>query len=113
MTSHPKDLSLDLADAIAELPKVCEHIHLPLQSGSDNILKLMNRVYSYDIYRDKVILLREKVPGISITSDIIAGFPGETEEDHIRTIDALKEMEFDGIFAFKFSHKTGYSSCQY
>jgi len=107
MTSHPKDLSLDLADAIAELPKVCEHIHLPLQSGSDNILKRMNRVYSYDIYRDKVILLREKVRGISITSDIISGFPGETEEDHIRTLDAMKEMEFDGIFAFKFSPRPG------
>ena len=107
VTSHPKDLSLDLADAIAELPKVCEHIHLPLQSGSDNVLKLMNRVYSYDIYRDKVILLREKVPGITITSDIIAGFPGETEKDHIRTVDALKEMEFDGIFAFKFSPRPG------
>ena len=107
VTSHPKDLSLDLANAIAELPKVCEHIHLPLQSGSDNVLKLMNRVYSYDIYRDKVILLREKVPGITITSDIIAGFPGETEKDHIRTVDALKEMEFDGIFAFKFSPRPG------
>jgi tRNA-2-methylthio-N6-dimethylallyladenosine synthase len=107
VTSHPKDLSLDLADAIAELPKVCEHIHLPLQSGSDKVLKLMNRIYSYDIYRNKVILLREKVPCISITSDIIAGFPGETEEDHIRTTDALKEMEFDGIFAFKFSHRPG------
>ena len=107
VTSHPKDLSLDLADAIAELTKVCEHIHLPLQSGSDNVLKLMNRVYSYDIYRDKVILLREKVPGITITSDIIAGFPGETEEDHIRTTDALKEIEFDGIFAFKFSPRPG------
>ncbi|MBM4145464.1 MAG: tRNA (N6-isopentenyl adenosine(37)-C2)-methylthiotransferase MiaB [Nitrospira sp.] len=105
VTSHPKDLSLDLADAIAELPKVCEHIHLPLQSGSDNVLKLMNRVYSYDIYRNKVVLLREKVPGITITSDIIAGFPGETEEDHIRTIEAMKEMEFDGIFAFKFSSR--------
>jgi len=107
VTSHPKDLSPELADAIAELSKVCENIHLPLQSGSDNILKLMNRVYSYDIYRDKVILLREKVPGISITSDIIAGFPGETEEDHIRTTDALKEMQFDGIFAFKFSTRPG------
>jgi tRNA-2-methylthio-N6-dimethylallyladenosine synthase len=107
VTSHPKDLSPDLADAIAELPNVCEHIHLPLQSGSDKVLKLMNRIYSYDIYKDKVMLLREKVPGISITSDIIAGFPGETEEDHIRTTDALKEIEFDGIFAFKFSPRPG------
>jgi len=103
VTSHPKDLSEDLMEVMSELPKVCEHIHLPLQSGSSKILKLMNRGYSYEDYLHKVLILRAKVSGISITSDIIAGFPGETGEDHMLTIKALKEIEFDGIFAFKFS----------
>jgi tRNA-2-methylthio-N6-dimethylallyladenosine synthase len=103
VTSHPRDLSDELIAAISELPKVCEHIHLPLQSGSSRIMRLMNRGYTYEEYMKKISVIREKVPGISITSDIIAGFPGETEDDHIQTIKALKEIEFDGIFAFKFS----------
>lgn len=107
VTSHPRDLSTGLIAAMSELPKICEHIHLPLQSGSSNILRLMNRGYSYKDYIRKISLLREKVPGISITSDIIVGFPGETEDDHMLTIKALKEIEFDGIFAFKFSPRPG------
>ncbi|MEW6161850.1 MAG: tRNA (N6-isopentenyl adenosine(37)-C2)-methylthiotransferase MiaB [Nitrospirota bacterium] len=107
VTSHPRDLSDELIATISELPEVCEHIHLPLQSGSDRILRLMNRGYTYEEYIRKVSRLREKVPGISITSDIIAGFPGETENDHLQTIEALKEIEFDGIFAFKFSPRPG------
>ena len=107
VTSHPKDLSETLIDAMAELHKVCEHIHLPLQSGSTDILRMMNRRYSFEEYMDKVIALRDKIPGISITSDIIAGFPGETDEDHELTLKALKEIEFDGIFAFKFSPRPG------
>ena len=107
VTSHPKDLSDELIDAISGLSKVCEHIHLPMQSGSNNILRFMNRGYIYKDYVQKVSRLREKVPYISITSDIIAGFPGETEEDHMLTIKALKELEFDGIFAFKFSTRPG------
>ncbi len=103
VTSHPKDLGDDLIGAIATLDKVCEHIHLPLQSGSDRILRLMNRRYTYDDYLRKVEKLRSAVPGIAITTDIIAGFPTESEEDHRATINALKEIEFDGIFAFKFS----------
>ncbi len=108
VTSHPRDLSDGLIHAVSGLSKVCEHIHLPMQSGSNNILRLMNRGYTYDDYISKISGLREKVPGISITSDIIAGFPGETEDDHLLTIKALKEIEFDGIFAFKFSprHRT-------
>jgi tRNA-2-methylthio-N6-dimethylallyladenosine synthase len=106
ITSHPKDLSDELIHVMAELPKVCEHIHFPLQSGSSKILSLMNRGYTYDDYIRKVLKLREKIPDISITSDIIAGFPGETEDDHMLTIKALKEIEFDGIFAFKFSPRT-------
>lgn len=107
VTSHPKDLSDELIDAISGLSKVCEHIHLPMQSGSSNILRFMNRGYIYKDYVQKVSRLREKVPYISITSDIIAGFPGETGEDHMFTIKALKEIEFDGIFAFKFSPRPG------
>jgi len=112
VTSHPKDLSHELVSAICELSKVCEHVHLPLQSGSNNILKFMNRGYTYNEYVKKVALLREKSPGISITSDIITGFPGETEGDHLLTIKALKEIEFDGIFAFKFSPRPGTTSAQ-
>jgi tRNA-2-methylthio-N6-dimethylallyladenosine synthase len=97
VTSHPKDLSPALIDAIKELPKICEHIHLPLQSGSSAILKIMNRRYSFEDYMEKVAALRTKIPDISITSDIIAGFPGETNEDHGLSLKALREIEFDGI----------------
>jgi len=107
VTSHPKDFSAALIEAMAELPSICEHIHLPLQSGSDRILDLMNRRYTYDDYRAKVWLLREKVPGIAITTDIIAGFPTETEEDYQATVRALKEIEYDGIFAFRYSPRPG------
>ena len=107
VTSHPKDLSTDLINAIKELPKVCEHIHLPLQSGSTAILKMMNRRYSFEDYIEKISALRDKIPNISITSDIIAGFPGETDEDHRLTLKALREIEFDGTFAFKFSPRPG------
>jgi tRNA-2-methylthio-N6-dimethylallyladenosine synthase len=103
VTSHPKDLSANLIHAMSELDKVCEHIHLPLQSGSSNMLKLMNRGYTYADYAERISEIRRIIPGISITSDIIAGFPGETDNDHLSTIKALKEIEFDGIFAFKFS----------
>ena len=107
VTSHPKDLSEALIDAMAELHKVCEHLHLPLQSGSTEILRMMNRRYSFEDYIEKVRALRAKIPGIAITSDIIAGFPGETDEDHKLTLKALTEIEFDGIFAFKFSPRPG------
>ncbi len=107
VTSHPKDLSTALINAIKELPKICEHIHLPLQSGSTAILKKMNRRYSIKDYIEKVAALRVKIPDISITSDIIAGFPEETDEDHKLTLKALREIEFDGIFAFKFSPRPG------
>jgi tRNA-2-methylthio-N6-dimethylallyladenosine synthase len=103
VTSHPKDLSDGLIHAIDDLPNVCEHIHLPLQSGSNKILNLMNRGYTFDDYIRRVTELRKQVSGISITSDIITSFPGETDDDHILTLKALKEIEFDGIFAFKFS----------
>ena len=107
ITSHPRDLSDGLIAAIADLPKVCEHIHLPLQSGSNKILRLMNRGYSFEEYVQKVSKLRDKIPDISITTDIITGFPGETDDDHMFTIEALKKIKFDGIFAFKFSPRPG------
>ncbi len=103
VTSHPKDLSTDLVHAVRDLEKVCEHIHLPLQSGSDRILALMNRRYTFREYLEKIELLREAVPDIAITTDLIAGFPTETEDDHLATINAMREIRFDGIFAFKYS----------
>lgn len=107
VTSHPRDLSGELISAVSMLDKVCDHIHLPLQSGSDRILGLMNRGYTFSEYCKKVDSLRKSIPGISITTDIIAGFPGEKEDDHVMTIKALKDIEFDGIFAFKFSPRKG------
>jgi tRNA-2-methylthio-N6-dimethylallyladenosine synthase len=106
-TSHPRDFSSDLIDAVSKLRSLCEHIHLPIQSGSDRILELMNRGYAFSDYKNKVDALRDRVPGVAITTDVIAGFPGETEEDHADTVMALKKIAFDGIFAFKFSPKEG------
>ncbi|MEW6408505.1 MAG: tRNA (N6-isopentenyl adenosine(37)-C2)-methylthiotransferase MiaB [Nitrospirota bacterium] len=110
VTSHPRDLSERLIDAMEELPKVCEHIHLPIQSGSDKILKLMNRGYNYSEYIARIELLRKKIPDIAITTDIIVGFPGETDNDFMQTLKALKEIEFDGIFAFKYSKRPNTSA---
>jgi tRNA-2-methylthio-N6-dimethylallyladenosine synthase len=107
VTSHPRDLSKALIEGIAGLEKVCEHIHLPLQSGSTRVLGLMNRGYSLEDYMNKVEGLRKKVPGIAITSDIIAGFPTETGEDHRETMKALRDIGFDGIFAFRYSPRPG------
>jgi tRNA-2-methylthio-N6-dimethylallyladenosine synthase len=107
VTSHPRDLSLDLINAISDLESLCEHIHLPIQSGSDLILKSMNRGYTYEEYLRKVVLLRKRVPDIAITTDIIVGFPGETDEDYLYTVKALREIEYDGIFAFKYSKRKG------
>ncbi len=112
VTSHPKDLSDDLIYAMRDLEKVCEHIHLPLQSGASKVLKLMNRNYNYIDYIKKIQKLRNKIPDIAITSDIIAGFPQETDEDHKQTVCALKEIEFDGIFAFKYSQRSGTAASQ-
>jgi tRNA-2-methylthio-N6-dimethylallyladenosine synthase len=105
ITSHPRDLSEKLIEAMEGLSKVCEHLHLPLQSGSDKILQLMNRGYTYLDYKKKIDMLRNVLPHISITTDIITGFPGETEEDFELTISALREIEYDGIFSFKYSKR--------
>jgi tRNA-2-methylthio-N6-dimethylallyladenosine synthase len=107
VTSHPRDFSFDLINAFSELGSLCEHIHLPIQSGSDSILKSMNRGYAYEEYLKKIEILRNRLPDIAITTDIIVGFPGETDEDYYKTVTALKEIEFDGIFAFKYSKRKG------
>jgi tRNA-2-methylthio-N6-dimethylallyladenosine synthase len=107
VTSHPRDLSEELIKVMAGYSKICEHIHLPLQSGSDAVLGKMNRGYTYSSYKEKVDLIRRYIPHISITTDIIAGFPGETDGDHKATIRALNEIEYDGIFAFRYSPRPG------
>jgi tRNA-2-methylthio-N6-dimethylallyladenosine synthase len=104
-TSHPKDLSPDLITAFRDLDKLCPHIHLPVQSGSNRILKRMNRKYTLEQYLDKVAKLRDTCNGIAITSDMIVGFPGETEADFIKTLDLIKTVEFDGLFAFQYSDR--------
>ena len=105
ITSHPWDLSQKLIDTMAGLPKICEHLHLPLQSGSNSVLRGMQREYTYEEYLDKITRLRKSIPNISLTTDIIAGFPGEDESDFQETLNALEEIEFDGIFSFKYSHR--------
>ena len=105
VTSHPRGLSEKLIEKIRDLPKVCEHIHLPIQAGSDRILDLMNRGYTYAQYKEKIDMLKKEIPDIAITTDIIVGFPGEKEDDFDCTVKALKEIEFDGIFAFKYSKR--------
>lgn len=107
MTSHPKDLSDDLILAMKECDKVCNHLHLPLQSGSSRILKIMNRHYDKEQYLDEVRRLREAIPDIALTTDIIVGFPGETEEDFLETIDVVKQVQYDSAFTFIYSKRTG------
>jgi len=104
-TSHPKDLSHELIDSFRELDKLCRHIHLPVQSGSDKILKMMNRKYTGEAYLERVDRLRQVSPDIAITSDFIVGFPGETESDFNNTLDLIKEVEYDTLFAFKYSDR--------
>jgi len=107
MTSHPRDLSYELINCFAEEEKLCEHIHLPVQSGSNRILALMNRGYTVEEYMKKVDDLRKLRPQISITSDIIIGFPGETQNDYQETIDMMEKIRFDSTFSFKYSERKG------
>jgi len=104
-TSHPKDLSDELIDCFGESEKLCPHIHLPIQSGSDRILEKMNRGYSREDYLLKVNRLREVCPQIGLTTDIIVGFPGETENDFQETLDIISEIEYDEFFSFKYSDR--------
>jgi len=105
ITSHPADFSDRLINAMATLPKVCEYLHLPLQAGSDRVLERMKRNYTYREYKEKIDKVREAIPNIAITTDIITGFPGETEEDFQKTLEALQEIQFDGAFAFRYSKR--------
>lgn len=107
MTSHPKDLSDELIEAMKDCDKVCKHFHLPLQSGSSRILKIMNRHYDKEQYLEEVEKLRKAVPDIALTTDIIVGFPGETEEDFLETMDVVKRVRYDSAFTFIYSKRTG------
>ncbi len=107
MTSHPKDLSDDLITAIKKLKKVCNHVHLPVQAGSNNVLKSMNRKYTKEHYLTLVEKLRKEIPDVAITTDIIVGFPGETEEDFLETIDLVEKSEYDSAFTFLYSVREG------
>lgn len=102
-TSHPQDMSTALIETIARRPNVCNYIHLPVQSGSDRILALMNRSYDRAKYMERVSQIRSMIPDVSLSTDIIAGFPTETEDDHLMTLDLLSEVRFDGAFTFKYS----------
>lgn len=102
-TSHPRDLSLDLISAFGRLPSLCEHLHLPVQSGANRILKKMNRGYTKEQYLAKVAALRQTCPDIAMSTDLIVGFPGETEADFNQTLDLMREAQFDQSFSFKYS----------
>ena len=107
MTSHPKDLSEELIAVMGKYPKICNHLHLPLQSGSTKILKDMNRRYTKEQYLDLVERIRRAVPDISLTTDIIVGFPGETEEDFEETLDVVRKVRYDSAFTFIYSKRSG------
>ena len=105
MTSHPKDLNEDVIKAIKECGKLCEQIHLPVQSGSDRILKKMNRHYTREYYMSLVNKIKQEIPDVAITTDIIVGFPGETEEDFLDTLNLVKEVQYDSAFTFIYSRR--------
>jgi tRNA-2-methylthio-N6-dimethylallyladenosine synthase len=104
---HPKDMREDVIRAHAELSSLCQHIHLPLQSGSSTVLKRMRRTYTRERYLDRVALIREHVPDCALTTDIIVGFPGETEADFEQTLEVAEEVGYDGAFTFIFSPRRG------
>ncbi|MGL5616826.1 MAG: tRNA (N6-isopentenyl adenosine(37)-C2)-methylthiotransferase MiaB [Sarcina sp.] len=105
MTSHPKDLNMDVIKAIKECDKLCEQIHLPVQSGSPRILKEMNRHYDKEYYLNLIKEIKKEIPGVGITTDLIIGFPGETEEDFNDTLDLIKQVEYDSAFTFIYSRR--------
>jgi len=112
MTSHPKDLSDELIEVMATEPKICKHLHLPLQSGSTAILDKMNRRYTKDSYLEIVRKVRKAIPDMSITTDIIVGFPGETDEDFEETMDVVNEARYESAFTFIYSKRTGTPAAQ-
>ena len=106
-TSHPKDMSDETLRVIAEMPNVCKHIHLPVQSGSDRILKLMNRKYTREWYTDRVSAIRRIIPDCGLSTDIFVGYHSETEEDHQLSLDLMREVGYDSAFMFKYSERPG------
>jgi tRNA-2-methylthio-N6-dimethylallyladenosine synthase len=106
-TSHPKDMSEKLIDTIADGEKLCEHIHVPLQAGSNMVLQKMNRGYTREHYLKLVDKMRARIPGVAITSDLIVGFPGETESDFLETLDMVQKLRFDAAFTFLYSVRSG------
>jgi tRNA-2-methylthio-N6-dimethylallyladenosine synthase len=107
MTSHPKDLSDSLIEVMKNSKKICNHLHLPVQSGSTKLLKAMNRKYTKDQYLDLVDRIKTAIPNISLTTDIIIGFPGETEEDFLDTLDVVRKVRYDSAYTFLYSKRTG------
>lgn len=107
MTSHPKDLSDELIEVMKKEPKICKHLHLPLQSGSSKILKRMNRIYDKEAYLNLVKRIKTAMPDIALSTDIIVGFPGETEEDFLETLEVVNEVKYDSAFTFIYSKRTG------
>jgi len=112
-TSHPKDMSDKLITTIAANPLICEHIHVPLQAGSNSILKRMNRGYTREHYLELTSRMREKIPGVAITSDLIVGFPGEQDEDFADTLDMVKKVRFDAAFTFMYSARNGTRAAEF
>lgn len=106
-TSHPRDFTPEIIDTVARCERVCEHIHLPVQAGSDRILALMNRGYNRTYYLELVERIRRAIPGVSITTDIMVGFPGETEEDFAQTMDLVEKVQFDAAFTFVYNPRPG------
>lgn len=107
MSSHPKDATHELIDTIAECEKVTRHFHLPVQSGSSRILKLMNRSYTREHYLELINYAKEHIPDVALTSDIIVGFPGETYEDFQETLSLIREVKYDSLFTFIYSPRKG------
>ncbi len=106
-TSHPKDMSASLVEAMASQPNICNHLHLPVQSGSSRMLERMNRGHGIESYLEKIRLIRRRIPGIAISTDLIAGFCGESESDHRQTLELMREVRFDSAFMFHYSPRPG------
>lgn len=113
MTSHPKDLSKKLVDVLADEPKIMPHIHLPLQSGANDVLQRMGRIYTIEHYMKIIEYIRKKLDYVSLTTDLIVGFPGETEEQYEATLRAVETIEYDGAFMFRYSVRPGTTAARY
>ncbi|MCD4776910.1 MAG: tRNA (N6-isopentenyl adenosine(37)-C2)-methylthiotransferase MiaB [Candidatus Aegiribacteria sp.] len=111
VTSHPRDLDSKTVDVMASEKNICEYLHLPFQSGSDRVLSMMNRGYSVREYLDRIALLKDAMPDIVLSTDVITGFPGESEKDFQKTVDLLESVRFDNAFLFKYSERAGTAAC--